>query len=125
MYWGRAIAVLLGVIVLRHPLFLLLAFAAGWYFDKSFKQASRYSSQRSNQQAWQEDSPLQQAYQLLGVQITDSDATIKKAYRKLMSENHPDKLMSAGASEAMIKQATERSQAIQQAYQLIKQQRKW
>lgn len=115
MYWGRAIAVLLGVIVLRHPLFLLLAFAAGWYFDKSFKQASRYSSQRSNQQA----------YQLLGVQITDSDATIKKAYRKLMSENHPDKLMSAGASEAMIKQATERSQAIQQAYQLIKQQRKW
>lgn len=66
---------------------------------------------------------LAEAYQVLGVQAGDSDAVVKKAYRKRMSENHPDKLIAQGLPEAAIKQATEKSQVIQQAYETIKKHR--
>lgn len=63
---------------------------------------------------------LSSAYQALGVKATDSDAVIKRAYRKLMSEFHPDKLIGQGVPEDMVRVATERSQEIQKAYDLIK-----
>ncbi len=62
---------------------------------------------------------LQTAYQALGVGPESSDSEIKKAYRRLMSENHPDKLMGQGLPEDMIKLATERSQEIRTAYDII------
>jgi DnaJ like chaperone protein len=37
-----------------------------------------------------------------------------------MSENHPDKLIARGVPDSMIKLATEKSQEIQAAYELIK-----
>ena len=45
---------------------------------------------------------------------------MKRAYRKQMSENHPDKLIAKGVPEEMIKLATTRSQEIQNAYEVIK-----
>lgn len=63
------------------------------------------------------------AYQALGVSKDDSDAEIKKTYRRLVSEYHPDKLMGQGLPEEMIKEATERSQEIQTAYDTIKKSR--
>jgi DnaJ like chaperone protein len=66
---------------------------------------------------------LAQAYLALGVTATSSAADIKKAYRKLMSQYHPDKLMGQGLPEEMIKSATERAQEIQAAYDLIKKSR--
>lgn len=63
------------------------------------------------------------AYQALGVSKEDSDDEIKKAYRRLMREYHPDKLMGQGLPEEMIKEATERSQEIQTAYDMIKKSR--
>jgi len=71
-----------------------------------------------------QQSDLPSAYEALGVKSSDSDAVIKKAYRKLMSEFHPDKLMGQGVPEDMVKVATERSQEIQAAYDLIKRDRK-
>ena len=68
-------------------------------------------------------SSIDAAYQALGVSKEDSDAAIKKAYRRLVREYHPDKLMGQGLPEAMIKEATERSQEIQSAYDLIKKSR--
>jgi DnaJ like chaperone protein len=62
---------------------------------------------------------LNAAYKALGVSATNSDAEIKKAYRKLLSENHPDKLMGQGMPEDMIKLATKRTQEIRKAYELV------
>jgi DnaJ like chaperone protein len=41
-----------------------------------------------------------------------SDDTVKKAYRKLMSENHPDKLASKGLPESMRAMAEEKTRDI-------------
>ncbi len=66
---------------------------------------------------------LREAYEILGVAETASDADVKKAYRRLMNQHHPDKLVSKGLPEEMIKLATEKSQEIRRAYDTIKQAR--
>ena len=66
------------------------------------------------------DARLRDAYQALGVSAEDADAVIKKSYRRLMSENHPDKLVAKGVPDEMIKLATARSQDISSAYAVIK-----
>jgi len=64
------------------------------------------------------------AYAALGVCESNSDSEIKKAYRKLISQNHPDKLIGQGMPADMVKLATERTQEIQTAYELIVSSRK-
>lgn len=68
-------------------------------------------------------SSLASAYQALGVEKDITDAQLKKSYRKLIREFHPDRLMGQGMPEDMIKVATERSKEIQAAYDLIKKSR--
>ncbi len=67
---------------------------------------------------------LGSAYRALGVDSSESDKNIKKAYRRLMSQHHPDKLIAEGMPDDMVKIATEKAQEIQSAYELIKKQRK-
>ncbi|MEE4280099.1 MAG: co-chaperone DjlA [Halieaceae bacterium] len=63
---------------------------------------------------------LESAYAALGVDGSASDAEVKRAYRKLMSQNHPDKLSARGVPEDMLRIATEKSQEIQAAYELVR-----
>lgn len=68
---------------------------------------------------------LADAYTALGISPEASPAEIKRAYRKLMSQNHPDKLASRGLPESMRPVAEERSREINAAYDLIKEARKF
>lgn len=63
---------------------------------------------------------LDDAYTALGVGRDVSERDLKRAYRKRMSENHPDKLIARGVPEEMVKLATERSQEIQAAYEMVR-----
>lgn len=64
-------------------------------------------------------SALHEAYNVLGIALTAQDAEIKRAYRRAISRHHPDKLTARGASAAEIQMATEATQKIQKAYELI------
>ena len=63
---------------------------------------------------------LDDAYKALGVTKDSTDAEIKRAYRRLMSQYHPDKLIGQGMPEDMIAMATEQAKDIQLAHDLIK-----
>jgi DnaJ like chaperone protein len=63
---------------------------------------------------------LDQAFAQLGLKSAASDAEVKKAYRKLVSQYHPDKLVSRGLPEEMMEIAKTRVGEINVAYEQIK-----
>ncbi|CNK11962.1 Dna-J like membrane chaperone protein [Yersinia mollaretii] len=63
---------------------------------------------------------LEDACKVLGVNSTDDSVVIKRAYRKLMGEHHPDKLVAKGLPPEMMEMAKQKAQEIQAAYDLIK-----
>ena len=67
---------------------------------------------------------LKEAYAVLGVANTASAGEVKKSYRRLMNQHHPDKLVAKGMPEEMMKMATEKTQEIKSAYELIISERK-
>lgn len=66
---------------------------------------------------------LEDAYAALGLSPDASPAEIKRAYRRLISQNHPDKLAARGLPESMRPVAEERSRELNAAYDLIKEAR--
>jgi DnaJ like chaperone protein len=80
-------------------------------------------------QSWQNNSThvnqssLQQCYDVLGVKSGDSGPVIKKAYRKLMGQYHPDRMVAKGLPEEMMKLANKKTQDIKKAYDTIRQYR--
>ncbi|VAW60503.1 DnaJ-like protein DjlA [hydrothermal vent metagenome] len=69
-------------------------------------------------------SSLPQAYAMLGIDPDTSDRELKKTYRRLMSQHHPDKLVAKGLPEEMIKLANQKTSEIKAAYEQIKSSRK-
>lgn len=66
---------------------------------------------------------LDDAYAALGLARDASDAEVKKAYRRLMSQHHPDKLVAKGLPEEMMKVASQKTHEIKQAYEIIREAR--
>ena len=63
------------------------------------------------------------AYAILGVEESCSDAELKRAYRRMMNRHHPDKLVAKGLPEEMMRIATEKTREIKAAYDRLKQDR--
>ncbi len=63
------------------------------------------------------------AYRTLEVDAAVSNEALTKAYRRLMSRHHPDKLKANGLPDSMLEHAKQRTQAIREAYELLKEQR--
>jgi DnaJ like chaperone protein len=60
------------------------------------------------------------AYRTLEIDATVTDAQLVKAYRRLMSRHHPDKLKANGLPDSMLEHAKQRTQAIREAYELLR-----
>lgn len=89
-------------------------------YENSYEQKHHYYRPQQTQSFAIDD-----AYQILGVSKNAGDDEVKKAYRRLMSQNHPDKLIAKGLPPEMIKVATQKTQKIKKAYDEIKRIRKF
>jgi DnaJ like chaperone protein len=63
---------------------------------------------------------LEQAYKALGVTPSASDKEVKTAYRRLMNQHHPDKLVARGLPDSMMEVAKERTREIRKAYETVR-----
>ena len=63
---------------------------------------------------------IEAAYAVLNISPDTSDAEVKKAYRRLMSQHHPDKLVSKGLPEEMMEIAKQKTQEIRRAYEQVR-----
>jgi DnaJ like chaperone protein len=94
----------------------------GAQFGGGYHQQSQGGQGGGWQQA-QRGPTLEDACNVLGVKPSDDATTIKRAYRKQMSEHHPDKLVAKGLPPEMMEMAKQKAQEIQKAYELIKEQK--
>jgi len=63
---------------------------------------------------------VRRAYSTLGVNETSSNDEIKKAYRRLMNKNHPDKIAGSNPADAVVAEAERRTREIRSAYEMLK-----
>lgn len=71
--------------------------------------------------AGQEDARrVHEAYEALGVDKSSTNDDIKKAYRRLMNKNHPDKIAADNPDEAAVAHAERRTREVRSAYEMLK-----
>lgn len=92
-----------------------------------FEQFERRYRMEQNHQNYQQRNihvdphdQLLEAYDVLSVSSTASMPEIKKTYRRLLNQHHPDKLIAKGLSPEMIRVATQKTQKIKNAYEQIR-----
>ncbi|MDI1353169.1 MAG: co-chaperone DjlA [bacterium] len=89
---------------------------------------SYQSKQEQKQHHYKPQSPpnyLAHAYALIEVNPQANKQEVKRAYRRLLSRNHPDKLIAQGLPEEMIKIANDKTHKIRKAYELICESKGW
>ena len=93
--------------------------------SSSSYSSSSSSSQQRYYKAKSSLNTLDHAYALIEVNENSSKQEVKQAYRRLLSRNHPDKLIAQGLPEEMIKLANDKTQKIMKAYELICKSKGW
>lgn len=90
-------------------------------FDKQEQKSSENNGSSSSSSS--SNPSLAEAYQTLGCNSSDSNEVIKKAYKELAKQYHPDTVSGKGLAGDFIKFANQRFQEINNAYDKIKQTR--
>lgn len=93
-----------------------------------YKYTNANSYQNTNDNVYNfnnHNASLDKAYKILGINDDITESTLKKAYRKLMSQHHPDKLIAKGLPDEMLKMATEKTQEIKWAYDQVRLAKGW
>jgi DnaJ like chaperone protein len=80
-------------------------------------------SARQPEQARASVDHVAEAYIVLGVKASATNSEVIKAYRRLMNQNHPDKLVAKGLPESMMKLAEEKTRQIRAAYEVLREAR--
>lgn len=106
------------------PLYFNIRFARdfpAWHQSTSAPGPERNRQYQSHTDPFthRQHKALNDPYAILETESTASKAEIKRAYRRLMSRYHPDKLIAKGASSSTIQAATEKTQKIRKAYDQI------
>ena len=86
-------------------------------------EAALRGTHRGGAEGVSHEAKVAAAYRTLEVDSTITDAALTKAYRRLMSRHHPDKLKSNGLPDSMLEHAKQRTQAIRESYELLRDQR--
>ncbi|GGI86127.1 co-chaperone DjlA [Legionella impletisoli] len=113
--------------ILRYLGFAPLHEQYRFYEDFDYKPYTNHSreythSNHSSSKSYRQHQPrnsLTHAFAILEVSPNANKQEVKKAYRRLMSKNHPDKLIAQGLPEEMIRLANDKTQKISKAYEQI------
>ena len=117
MQWrGKLIGFLLGLLT-RRPMFIIVGLVLGHLYDIGVFAGPAARARPPSPPA----SPGADPYATLGVSSSASDDDIESAYRRLMSEFHPDRVASAGAEIREL--AERRTREANAAWDQIKRQR--
>jgi len=84
------------------------------------RQVGGGSAHSGRAQAPNQEQSLPQSYATLGIKPDASAQEVKRAYRKLVSQYHPDKLVSQGLPDEMMEVSKKRVREINAAYDAIK-----
>lgn len=88
-----------------------------FYYQSGQERAS--SSSREPPRTNTTHNTLAGSYAILKINPTSNKQDVKRAYRRLISQNHPDKLIAQGLSKEKIRLANEKTQVIRKAYEQI------
>lgn len=120
-------------IIILDTIFKQMGFAPlhqQYRYQEDFVFNQNYNTSENNHQSYSRPESttsvtLSQAFKLLEISSNATKAEVKNAYRRLISRNHPDKLIAKGASESRIKIANDKTQQITKAYELICKSKNW
>jgi DnaJ like chaperone protein len=88
-------------------------------YQRRRQHESHYQQWRRHEPPRPRETPLSEAYVTLGLTSSATDSDVKRAYRKLISQHHPDKLSAQKVTPERMQKATEQTQKIQKAYDAI------
>jgi DnaJ-domain-containing protein 1 len=113
-YYGKIIGALIGWMLLRHPVGAVIGGLIGHAFDAGWLNLGGSQGRPKP--------PVSDHYRTLGLDPEASDTDVEQAYRRLITQYHPDKV--AGAADEIRALAGERASAINQAYEAILRERR-
>lgn len=95
---------------------------------QAFQSQTRSQSKYSFEDDFKRNSgksTLDMAYEILELNKNATQTETKKQYKRMISKNHPDKLIAKKMPEKIIQMAKEKTQKINQAYELICREKGW